>query len=329
MRPVLVELGPWAPWVIPVLALLIASALALWSRLETRQDPSRQPSRLDLIVGAVFSVGLALALYFLVNTHGPVPIRSYGFMMLVGLVAGLGWLAYAGRAPWRTPAALVDLALLTLLGGIIGARLMYVALDWDLYRAHPLTMLRLWEGGLSFHGGLAGGVLGAYVFARMHHVRLVHVIDMCAPGIALAYAFARIGCFLNGCCFGGPTSGAWGVCFAPTSEAGAFSQGPLFPAQLLAAAFSALSFLILVWVRPVFRRPGHLFLVYLGLYGIERFVADIWRYGASGRPFPLLPAITEAQALSIFLTVVATIIIAATWPRGSAEAEPAVREKKP
>ena len=343
MRPILLELGPWSPVAIPLLAAMLTVVLCLWTWLDGRQRGQGRPRPLDYGLSVVGAILAALAIYFLVNRFGPVPIRSYGFMLLLGMVAGLIWMAYGGRHYGVQPSVLVDVALASLLGGIIGARLLYVALDWNQFAGAPYNIFKVWEGGLSFHGGLAGGVLAVYLLARVRKVRFAALADAGAPAVALAYSFARIGCFLNGCCFGGHCDSFWGVRFAPGSEAAVWSLNlppgqaattwgePLYPAQLLASALSLVIFFGLIRLQRVFTRPGHLFIAFVGLYGIERFVVEFWRHGASGRSFPGVPFLTWAQVASIAITVGAAVVIAATWPRGrrgEAEGEVATKPGK-
>jgi phosphatidylglycerol:prolipoprotein diacylglycerol transferase len=326
MRPILFTLGPWSPLALPIIAVALGAVLSLWTWLDARHRGVRGRA-LDYAAGAGGAILAALALYFLVNRFGPVYIRSWGFMLLVAMVAALLWMAHSGRRCGIQPAFLVDLGLVVLVVAIIGARLMYVALDWSQFSAAPLSIFKVWEGGLSFHGGLIGGIAAGYGLARLRRVKFSVLADLAAPALALGYAFARIGCFLNGCCYGGACSTFWGVRFAPGSEAAAFSLGlppgavahgwgnPLYPTQLMDCALSLIVFGILVLSRPLFKRPGHLFVAYIGLYAVERFVVEFWRAGASGRPFPGIPFLTWAQMASVGMLLVAAIILAATWPR--------------
>lgn len=336
MRPILFQLGPWPAVALPLLAAGLAGLVWLWTWADARQRgmPARRVEYLLGLIGAALG---AAVLYFLVNRFGPVPIRAYGFMLLVGLVAGLTWMVYGGRRYGIQPNVLVDVGLASLIGGILGARLLYVALDWNQFAAAPSTVFRVWEGGLSFHGGLIGGILAVYLLCRWRGIRFGSLMDAGAPALSLAYAFARIGCFLNGCCFGGHCESFWGVRFAPGSEAAAWSLGlpagqaattwgaPLYPTQLLDCALAVIVFFLLIALRPVFRRPGHLFIAFLGLYSLQRFVVEFWRHGASGRPFPGLPALTWAQVASVVMALVVSAYLTATWPRRS----PSEAEKEP
>jgi phosphatidylglycerol:prolipoprotein diacylglycerol transferase len=253
-------------------------------------------------------------------------------MLLLSLVAGMIWLGHSGRDSGFRPTVVVDFALYALVGGILGARLIFVLLDVSSFVHDPLSVLRVWEGGLSFHGGVLGGVAGAYLFARAHKMGFAHLLDLASPCVAIGYAITRIGCFLNGCCFGGYCPNILGVHFAPGSEAAAWAlrlppgqvaqtSGPaLYPTQLFSSFLGFVIFIVLIALAPRFRRPGHLFVFFLLLSGVERFVVEFWRYGASGKPFALIPALTEAQAFSVLMILAAGLYLIFTRPRAEASA---------
>lgn len=331
MRPVLFEFGPLPWWALPLLVVVLAAFLGLWSWLERREEPRPWTSG-DWLVWAASSLISAGIIFWLVNWHHartgqPVLIRAYGAMLLVGLVAGIAWAVYAGRPRGWGPTMMVDLALYLLVGGLLGARLIFVLLEPELFRASPGSMLRVWEGGLSFHGGLLGGGVGAYLFARIHRLSFLELADFAMPSVALGYAFTRIGCFLNGCCFGGLCDSALGVRFAPGSEAAAWGLSlppgqvattwgpPMYPTQLLMSFLGFVIFVLLVSLARHFPRAGHLFIFSLALFGAERFVAEFWRAGASARMFALIPALTEAQAFSLVMILFAVLYLVLARPR--------------
>lgn len=334
MRPVLFELGPLPVWALLPIAALMGAFLALWSWLERREEENpRRLTTVDWLVWAMGVVFSSLALFFLINfhyarTHQPVMVRSYGAMLLLAMLAGMAWLGYAGRGEGLRVTQVVDFALYVLVGAILGARIVFVLLDASAFAHDPLSMLRVWEGGLSFHGGLLGGVLGGYLYARSHGRSFGLLANLCAPAVALGYAITRLGCFLNGCCFGGMCDSWMGVRFGPGSEAAAWalhlSPGqvaltpgpPLHPAQLYSSFLGFVIFLFLIWVRPYFPGRGHLFVLFLGLSGVERFIVEFWRHGASGQPFAPLPVLTEAQVFSLVMILGAGLyLILARAPR--------------
>jgi phosphatidylglycerol:prolipoprotein diacylglycerol transferase len=343
MRPILFELGPFSAWALVPIALIMATFLGLWTWLERQEEPERPLTRADQVLWLVGVALSSLAVWALINfyahaLHHPVYVRSYGAMLLVSLVAGMFWLGHSGRADGFKPTVVVDFALYALVGGILGARIIFVLLDTATFAHDPLSALRVWEGGLSFHGGVVGGVIGLYLFSRAHHMPMGRLLDLAAPCTAIGYAITRIGCFLNGCCFGVACPNFLGVRFAPGSEAAAWalhlppgqvattSGPPLYPTQLFSSFLGFVIFFLLVWFGPRFRKPGHVFVFFLVLSGVERFVVEFWRYGASGKPFAPLPALTEAQAFSLLLILGAGLYLIFTRPRPQAEAPAPARK---
>jgi phosphatidylglycerol:prolipoprotein diacylglycerol transferase len=135
-----------------------------------------------------------------------------------------------------------------------------------------------------------------------------------APSVALGYAIARLGCFLNGCCHGGPTDLPWGVDFPePADEL----QVHVFvhPTQLYASAGSLLVAILLLWLVPRIRVPGHLGFWYLVFSSVVRILVESLRRGYTAHPWGPWPAFTQAQAASVGLIIVSLIVIAATWRR--------------
>ncbi|MGC9320478.1 MAG: prolipoprotein diacylglyceryl transferase, partial [Armatimonadota bacterium] len=203
----------------------------------------------------------------------------------------------------------LHVALLGFAGGIIGGRLGYVLLNLSEYAGEPLEALNLWSGGMSWHGGVAGALLVLGIGTRVMGVSLARAFDLSAPGVALAYAIARVGCFLNGCCWGRSTDLPWGVVFPPEA-AGAPAGEPLHPTQLYAVAGTLLFTLpVLLALSPRLRRPFDRFLGFLVLSSVVRFVVEVFRRGASAEVFEPIPQLTIAQVASLAIIVVGVAVI--------------------
>ena len=228
---------------------------------------------------------------------GPIEVRAYGAMLVLGFAIGIWWAIREARLRGLPPERMIDAGLAALIGGLIGARILYIVLDPYLgWRDLPF----IWRGGLSFHGGLAGGMLAVAIYGFIVGVSPALIFDTGAPSMALGYAIARIGCFLNGCCYGCPTNLPWAFRFRdPTT--GAWTP-PSHPAQLYAAIGSLTAFGILMWLRPRARVHGQLFIAYMGLYGVVRFVVEIFRKGYTSGP-PIPGPFTAAQVASIGLMI--------------------------
>ena len=221
---------------------------------------------------------------------GPLTIRFYGLMYVVALLVGIWLLQREARRRGLPPERMVDLAFYTFVGGLVGGRLYYVLLKWGYYSAHPLKIFAVWEGGMAIHGGLIGGLLGAWWFARMSRLPYLTLCDMAAPAMSLGHAFGRFGNFMNGDAHGYPLRStelpSWlrhfpdwmGVTFPPTSIAGReFGQVPLHPVMLYEMVLNLIGFFLLWNLRKTALPTGGLLGVYLIYYAIVRSFTSLFR----------------------------------------------------
>lgn len=249
---------------------------------------------------------------------GPVSIHSYGLMLMIGFFLGILWGVREAKHRSIAPEYVVDYALWALLSSIVGARLVFVLLDAGTYLHHPLTILEVWQGGLSFHGGFAAALLALWAYCRRHGLRLGTMADLVAPCVPLGYASARIGCFLNGCCYGVPTSLPWGMRFPdPHGPPGALTP-PSHPVQLYAVGASLAIFGLVLAAKRFCRAPGQLAFVYMALYSVYRFLIESLRRGATAQPLLGLTLVTEGQAVSVVMFAVAA---AAYWRIGRKDSD--------
>ncbi|HLK59392.1 MAG TPA: prolipoprotein diacylglyceryl transferase, partial [Chthonomonadaceae bacterium] len=210
------------------------------------------------------------------------------------------------------PDTVFDLSIPGLLFGLLGARILFVILDWGNYAKHPVDALKIWTGGLSLHGGLLFGILYLIWFCRRRKVSIYALGDIGSVSWALAYAFGRVGCLLNGCCYGAVCDLPWGIRFPDEKNPG-FLTPPSHPTQIYAILFNLAFYGIMVLWEKRPRRDGEIFYGYIGMYGFYRFVVDIWRVGGtSDRIVPNIP-LSLTQAVSILMIAVSIAGIA--WLR--------------
>ena len=211
---------------------------------------------------------------------GPISIRFYGLMYVIGIVLAMLMLPRETRRK-GLPLSDDDVAnfvLILVLGGIVGARLYYVAFNWDYYGANPAQIPALWRGGLAIHGGLIGGLLAGVWFARRHQIPVWRLGDTIAPNLILGQALGRFGNFMNGDAHGVPTDLPWGMVFALETPAGAqFGATPLHPVMLYEMAINLGIFAVLWRLRTQPFRDGFLFGLYIMLYSTGRFVVEFFR----------------------------------------------------
>jgi phosphatidylglycerol:prolipoprotein diacylglycerol transferase len=230
-----------------------------------------------------------------------IPIRSYGVMLVLGFIIG-AWIAQRRSAKYGVDKdRILDLAVLALFAGIIGGRVGFVLQDWKTYSHDLLSIFKIWEGGLTYFTGLLFGALAVYAYARKHKLAFLPLADLLAPSLAIGYAISRIGCFLNGCCYGGPCELPWAVQFHTSSGL----TPPSHPTQLYGTAANLFLFGFLLWLDRRRGFTGQIFWAFLFLHGIYRFVDEIFRAGTTSTY--LVGWLTDAQAAAVVLILFAGI----------------------
>ncbi|MEP7028930.1 MAG: prolipoprotein diacylglyceryl transferase, partial [Candidatus Eisenbacteria bacterium] len=206
---------------------------------------------------------------------GPFHLRSFGVMLALAFLVGT-WIALAeARRRGVDESKLLNLVLVILVSSIVGARGMYVFTHLADYRANPALAFALWEGGLTLDGGFALGTLGGFAYMRKAGLPLGTTADVVTPSVALGVGIARIGCFLNGCCFGLPGHEAWCLRFPAGSPPDAIFPGmALHPSQLYNAFAAFGLFALMLLLRGRFKAPGQLWWTFLALFMLVRIPID-------------------------------------------------------
>ncbi|MFY9751582.1 MAG: prolipoprotein diacylglyceryl transferase [Candidatus Acidiferrales bacterium] len=248
--------------------------------------------------------------------YGAVTIYSYGVLVATGVLLGL-W--YARRQAPRAgldPERIWNLGIYMVLTALIVAKVWLVLSSWDFYMANPreIFSLNTFQSGGTFYGGFVGALALVAAYTYVQRMSIVAVLDTFAAGLPLGHAIGRLGCFAAGCCYGKPTTAAWGVTFknpAAAQLAGTPLGVKLHPTELYEAAAEFLNFLILVWLgkRQTFR--GQMMATYFILYGIERGLIEFVR-GDPGRTMLWNGSVSLMQLVSVALVVTGAIV----WWRG-------------
>ncbi len=165
-----------------------------------------------------------------------------------------------------------------LVSGIIGARLFYVLLDVKYYMGNPVEIIMLNKGGLAFLGGVFAAFIISILFLKRNKLSVWKVADFIVPYVALGHSIGRMGCYLNGCCYGKPWSGRLGVIFPLDSPAGvSFPYEKIFPIQIFSSLALLMLFLILSLIYKYRRFDGEVVILYLILYSVARFIIEFFR----------------------------------------------------
>jgi phosphatidylglycerol:prolipoprotein diacylglycerol transferase len=235
-------------------------------------------------------------------TLGPLTLHTYGLLVALGLVLAAFLAQRGARALSISQDMFWDLSLWIILGGMAGARLLYVIVCWKDFAHDLLGIFRIWDGGLVFYGGIAGGFLSGWWFIRRHKLPFWELADIIAPTIPLAHVLGRLGCFFAGCCYGREDA-RLGLIFP------ALADGiPHLPTQLYEAGFNLLLFGFLWWRRKAQRPAGRLFWMYVMLYAAWRFAIEFLR-GDEIRGAFFLPWLHTSQLVA----AVAIILAAFFW----------------
>ncbi|ULJ68885.1 prolipoprotein diacylglyceryl transferase [Wielerella bovis] len=229
---------------------------------------------------------------------GPLAIRWYALSYIVGFVLFV-WLGRkrikAGNTLF-TNEMLDDLLTWGVVGVILGGRFGYILFyNLNQYLTNPLDIFKIWEGGMSFHGGFLGVVLAVFLFARKHKMRFLQALDFVAPLVATGLASGRIGNFINGELWGRVTdpNHFWAMGFPQAKFADAalaqvnaqyatwltqYGYLPRHPSQLYQFALEGLCLFVMVWIFSKKARPeGQVSALFLGGYGVFRFIAEFAR----------------------------------------------------
>jgi phosphatidylglycerol---prolipoprotein diacylglyceryl transferase len=241
-------------------------------------------------------------MYPILFQFGSLHIYAYGFFIVVGFTTAVVLAALKIRKSNSGVSFgnIVDLFFYTVLSGFIGSRILFVLINFDVYRQHPVQILKIWEGGLIFYGGLILAVIVAFWYMRWHRLPIWKLADLISPLIALGLFFGRIGCFFAGCCYGKETFLPWAVVFNNPDSLARLNV-PLHPTQLYDAANGLAIFFFLNWMEKKKTSDGQIFWLFLFLYAITRFFIEIFR--GDPRGFLFRDFLSTSQAIGILLVI--------------------------
>jgi len=199
---------------------------------------------------------------------GSFTIYSYGLMLVLAFFVCAYLTSLQAKKENLDPERIFNLLFLVFIFGIIGSRIFYVLINALFYLHNPLEIIMLQHGGMAWFGGLIFGLAAAVLFIKKHKMNLLKTLDLLAPFIALGQAIGRIGCLLNGCCFGRESE--FGIYFKVFEKI-------LIPTQLYSSLFLLLIFIILRFKQDNKHLPGEILCSYLFLYSLKRFFIEFLR----------------------------------------------------
>ena len=231
---------------------------------------------------------------------GSITIHGYGLMIAIGFMVALLVGTYRAKKKGLDPEVVSSIAMLAIVCGFLGAKLLYIIVEFDDFLKSPMDVIG--SEGFVVYGGIIAGALSAIIYCRIKKISFMSYFDLMMPSVAIAQGFGRIGCFLAGCCYGMETQSMLGVIFPEGSLAPAGIK--LLPTQLFSSAGDFLIAGILIWFSRKSKCKGDTGALYLLLYGIGRFAIEFLRNDERG----IVGMLSTSQFISIFFVIGALIL---------------------
>ena len=233
---------------------------------------------------------------------GPFTIYSYGLMIAVGILVCIAMGMYRAKKRGMSDDAVLTIAIIGVLSGFIGAKLLYVIVEFDQFIEDPMSVM----GGEGFvvYGGIIGGVLAGYVVCRIKKEKFWQYFDLIAPAIALAQGFGRIGCLLAGCCYGKETDSPLSITFHTSDFAP--NDVALIPTQIYSSILDFLNCIVLCLIARYAKKERTVSGCYLIFYSTGRFILEFFRGDLERGSVGVL---STSQFISIFIFAIGAAIL--------------------
>ncbi|MBL8060364.1 MAG: prolipoprotein diacylglyceryl transferase [Chthonomonas sp.] len=248
---------------------------------------------------------------------GSFPVRSFGLMLMVGFIVAILIACRRANRFNLTPAQIQDSAVWIIILGVLFARLAFIGQEWKYYQNHTNEIFKLQMDGLTSFGGLLGGAIGVFLYSKFKGLHPLQLLDTIGVPMLVASAIGRVGCLLNGCCYGfacqssppgvSLSDGRGGTLLGPNGE-------PYFiPAQLLDSALALFGVLVITQLERRGKLPqgGSLGWTFIA-YGLARFTYEFIRFGQSSEVLPGI-MLTHAQLAAGLLAFIGLVIL--LWAR--------------
>lgn len=233
---------------------------------------------------------------------GPLTIHTYGFLIAVGFLVALRVIRVLARRDQLPEEFALDLALQTMVVGLIGARVFQVLTHMEEYQNDFWGIFRVWEGGMTFFGGPMAATPFVWWKLRSRGADFSwRIADVFAPALAIAHSIGRLGCLAAGCCYGYPTELPWAIRLNSELVEVSLRNVPLHPTQIYESISVMLLFLALLWLRGRRAFSGQLTLIYFMSYAVLRSILEEFRGDDHERKFLIPGVISTSQAISLLV----------------------------
>ncbi len=248
---------------------------------------------------------------------GRLEIHGYGLLLAVSFLVGIYWAMYRAQKRGLDRNKIMDMSLIIIISAVVGSRFFYVITHIDEFRGHWLDSISPFQSsgtigiaGLSMLGGVVLAIAAILIYCRIKKLPLLKILDVMAPCFAMGLFLTRIGCFLNGCCFGKPSDLPWGIRFPLNSAAGSIFQETIHPTQLYSSLYGLVILLVILILERKPRFTGFSAAVFFVMYGTGRFLVDWVRYYETSVTFSVLGTLfTFNQVISLCMALAGVIFL--------------------
>ncbi len=237
---------------------------------------------------------------------GSFTLYTYGLFVAIGFITAV-WVSQYLAKPYEINSQnITDLFFIILISGIVGARSLYVLINFDAYKNNLIEIFKIWEGGLVFFGGFILATVVLIIYLKKKKYKIWQTADIITPGIALGHAFGRIGCLFAGCCYGKQCELPFAISFSHPQSLAPLNV-LLHPTQIYSVISNIILFFVLIWIQKKKRFDGMVFLIYLMLYAMFRSIIEFFRGDYRGDFF--LDFLSISQGIGLSVSVIAFIFL--------------------
>ncbi|MBF0240958.1 MAG: prolipoprotein diacylglyceryl transferase [Desulfamplus sp.] len=237
---------------------------------------------------------------------GSLTLYTYGLFVALGFLGAVAFANHRAKKNGIGKDEMSDLFFLILISSIIGARILYVIVNFNEFESDPISVFKIWNGGLVFYGGFIAALLAAFLFVKKKGLLLGKTADIVAPAIALGHAIGRIGCFFAGCCYGEMCDLPWAVTFSDPNSLAPLHVS-LHPTQIYEAISNFILVFILIFVDRNKQTDGVTFWSYIFFYGAMRAFIETFRGDPRG-DF-ITTSLSVSQGIGIVLSIVGLFMV--------------------
>jgi len=249
-------------------------------------------------------------MYPILIEFGFFKIFTYGLLVATGFLVAILLASSRAEKEGLDSQKVLDLCFYVMVSALLGARLLYVIVEYRYFVDSPLEIFKFWKGGLVFYGGLILGVLISLWYLKRNQMPMWKTADLLAPSIALGQSIGRWGCFFAGCCYGKKTDVAWGITFTDPRSLAPLEIS-LHPTQVYLSLNAVFIFIFLMWLSKRKLFDGQILWSYGILYSIGRFLIEYFR--GDDRGFPVDQVFSTSQFVGVFIFILSVFMLLALY----------------